>query len=380
MANMHGKLVGEYNGVKYKYNALTNKWYGQTGVRAGWNEVNPRFDAALVKELTLEFYPDKFNNLVEPVSSGSLTFGSSETAVYARYPDYKGNPIGRETDYVLFQFMEYTPPFKDSGDSISILGGYNKSIKDGTPKDIQLKNAKVAGIILPMPQDLSTEQKQNWNGKKFTRLGASAIRAAGGDFSKLATNLSNSGLEAALDALKTSALNRIPGVGGNLSINDIAGSTRGVVLNPNAELLYDSPDLREIGMVFKMVPQSETEAKQIKMICDAFRTASLPSYGSEDATINIQAQGSDGITRTLPEGGSNWIRVPNLCKFTFMTGGTANTNIAQYKPCAITGVQVNYTPDGTYATHSDGSPVATEITLKFVETKLIFSSEIQAGF
>ena len=68
------------------------------------------------------------------------------------------------------------------------------------------------------------------------------------------------------DALKTSALNKIPGVGGNLSINDLSGSTRGVVLNPNAELLYDSPDLREIGMVFKLVPQNKEESKIIKKL------------------------------------------------------------------------------------------------------------------
>ena len=129
-------------------------------------------------------------------------------------------------------------------------------------------------------------------------------------------------------------------------------------------------------IVFKLVPHSETEAKQIKMICDTFRTASLPEYGSKPGkVVRFEAD-----SKSVALGSSNWIRVPNLCKFTFMTGGTANTNVAQYKPCAITGVQVNYTPDGTYATYGDGSPVATEITLKFVETKLIFSSEIQAGF
>ena len=311
---------------------------------------------------------------LKQTNSGNL---GGDFSNYARYPSKNSQVISNNTDYVLFQFSEYKPPFKNSGDRLpNGLGEYNQSVDSLTSIDIPVPGGTVSGIILPMPQDLSTEQKQNWNGKKFTRIGASAIRAAGGDLSALGRNFDQGALSAALNALKTSALNRIPGVGGNLSINDITGSTRGIVLNPNAELLYDSPDLREIGMVFKMVPQTADEAKQIKMICDAFRTASLPKYGG--GTANTTGIGSEN--KPLDSGASNFIRVPNLCKFTFMTGSDSNENIAQYKPCAITGVQVNYTPDGTYATYGDGSPVATEITLKFVETKLIFSSEIQAGF
>ena len=72
----------------------------------------------------------------------------------------------------------------------------------------------------------------------------------------------------------------------------------------------------------------------------------------------------------------NWIRVPNLCKFTFMKGATEHTYITQFKPCAISNVEVNYTPDGTYATYEDGAPVATELRVNFMETKLIFADEI----
>ena len=59
-----------------------------------------------------------------------------------------------------------------------------------------------------------------------------------------------------------------------------------------------------------------------------------------------------------------------------MTGAGVNKKLAQYKPCAMTRVQVNYTPDGTYATYQDGSPVAIELQLGFMETKLIFAEEI----
>ena len=38
--------------------------------------------------------------------------------------------------------------------------------------------------------------------------------------------------------------------------------------------------------------------------------------------------------------------------------------------------EVNYTSDGTYATYSDGAPVAVELRLNFMETKLIFADEV----
>ena len=38
---------------------------------------------------------------------------------------------------------------------------------------------------------------------------------------------------------------------------------------------------------------------------------------------------------------------------------------------------INYTPDGNYATYGDASPVAYEIKLSFMETKLLFSEEIE---
>ena len=63
-----------------------------------------------------------------------------------------------------------------------------------------------------------------------------------------------------------------------------------------------------------------------------------------------------------------------------MHGGSPHEWLTQFKPCAISNVSVNFTPDGTFATYSDGSPVATELRLSFQETKLIFEDEVDQGF
>ena len=74
------------------------------------------------------------------------------------------------------------------------------------------------------------------------------------------------------------------------------------------------------------------------------------------------------------------MRVPYLCKFSFMKGGNVNRNMQQFKPCAIRKVAINYTSDGTYATYRDGTPVATELTLNFLESKILFRSDVDAGY
>ena len=43
---------------------------------------------------------------------------------------------------------------------------------------------------------------------------------------------------------------------------------------------------------------------------------------------------------------------------------------------AVTQVDVNYTPDGAYATYGDGQPVAIELAINFQETKINFAEEV----
>jgi len=326
--------------------------------------------------------PPASTNPPEPVSTTnpsqtttSITIGPTTTvsSVTLRWPEADNLTVGSGTDYVIFEFGKYKPPFAnestDAADAKTSLDLYNASAT-------AFKADEGSAVILPMPQDLSTEFRNDWAGKSFTSLGRAAVAALGAGNLKQAQSIGNNDIFSAFkDAISAAGLNKIPGVGGNLSMNDISGSTRGVILNPNAEVLYEAPNLREIGMVFKMVPQSQKEADNILQICQLFRKSASPSYGTEDAIADFSFD-NEGFKSGDDQKGVNYIHVPKLCKFTFMTGGGPNKKIAQYKPCAMTRIDVNYTPDGTYATYSDGTPVAITLSLSFMETKIIFANEI----
>ena len=74
---------------------------------------------------------------------------------------------------------------------------------------------------------------------------------------------------------------------------------------------------------------------------------------------------------------AGFIQVPKVCAVNFMRGSARNSYLPRYKMCAITDVNVNYTPDGVYATFNRSSPVAVELKISFMETKLVFSEDIE---
>lgn len=334
-----------------------------------------------------------------PTSAGPLP-NAFEGQATLQYP-LEGNILYREdndVDYVMFQFGKYIPPFSSESATIgNNLAAANTNTNDNVyqaynasnnirPEKVTVKSPNAAtgfknnvmSAILPMPQDLSTESRQSWEAKSFTAIGRGIIMAANGNFGNTAfqSDKNFDVLEAASNAIKTSVLNKIPGVGGNLTLNDLTGSTKGIIINPNAEMLYEAPSLREVGMSFKMVPRNEKEAEEIALICNYFRKCSLPRWGKGEGIDAPNALNE--IDKTVA--GENFIQVPFLCKFTFMKGKDVHPYLNQYKPCALTSVEVNYTPDGTYATYDNGAPIATQLTLKFSETKLIYQNEIDYGY
>ena len=326
---------------------------------------------------------DGKDRTIVPVKKGKHD-GDAGTSL--RYPN--SDYFEKDSDYMMFEFGKYIPPFLpemvqdrlalgEAGRNEDISSryiGYNQSSSNFKPIT---DSKRYRPVILYMPQDISTEVKTSWNAKAFSSMGRGLVAAANGDFNKLGDYNVPQGLKNTFASLFTQGINAIPGVAGNLSLNDVTGSTRGVILNPNVEVLFDQPDLREFGLKFKLTPHNQEEAKIIRAICRTFQRASLPGFGDDTASSWLDEGGNNvGGSDKVSIGGGNMITVPHMCRVSFMKGQGLHPYLTQYKTCAITRVQVNFTPDGNYATYADGAPVATEISLDFLETKLIFDQEI----
>lgn len=326
-------------------------------------------------KLTTEQDATKAEDTYLEQNSGSVSYkaladpGIQSTSL--RYPRDAGLASG--SDYVLFEFYEYQPPFQGINRAETVSGSkptavYNQSVTD----ESFYKKASQKPIILYMPEDVSTGYKANWSGKAFSNIGRDALTTAGsgnlGDALTNAVGTINTAISDQLipmtgAKLVSEAIGKITGE--QMSPNDIFGATRGVILNPNVELLFGGHDLRNFSLNYKLVPRNKTESDNIKEIIKIFKKAMLPKFAVGD---EFNLVGGNGIS-------NNFIRVPNFCRVTFMKGGGPNKNVTQYKMCAITQVDINYTPDGAYATYNDGSMVAIQLSLAFQESKLIFAEE-----
>ena len=294
----------------------------------------------------------------------------SSTSV-VRYPS--APYIGDTTDYVGFKFYDYKPPFqavdrlKGTGGGIgvgAVYGQYNASVQVG---ENNLKPAKgFSPMFLYMPQDIQGQYGANWGGasfganfkglsETFARGGMPNLNSFANTISSLTGSLKTASYKAAVDAMNK-------GLGTSVTLKQLMGGVSGTIMNPNVEMMYESPELRGFQLRFKMQARNKDESINIKKICYQFKRALHAGFG-----------GSVAFTATHA---GSMITVPKIVQVSFMTGSDLNVYVPQYKPCAITQVDVNYTPDGAWAPLDGGAPVATEISVTFKETKLIYAQEI----
>jgi hypothetical protein len=314
-------------------------------------------------------------NLVIPPPKA--TAGSTSAGVL-RYPSEPD--ITEDSDYVVFSFFRYAPPFGGGQNTPNRAAeGSTTTLPQSTwgyanyqnSNDRSYNNTSHQPIILYMPEDIQSQFGAGWNGAGFGAAAAGMLGIAGSinkqkDFGALVQAGVSSfpgALKAATFNAFTQAINAIAGA--NISLNQALGTTTGTIINPNVELAYEAPKLRTFSLKFKLVPRTSGEARQIRAICNRFKKAMLPGFGGQ-ALFGASSETANLIT------------VPDLCQVSFMNGGNIHRYLPQYKLCGITDVNINYTAAGAYATvGSEGAPMATELTVSFLESKLVFSEEVQ---
>ena len=94
----------------------------------------------------------------------------------------------------------------------------------------------------------------------------------------------------------------------------------------------------------------------------------LPYFG------NAQGDGKNasGLSKF-----TNFIKIPDLVRMKLMNGSKMHPYLTQYKGLALTNVDINYTPDGSYSTYMGGYPSAVELSIQMVETKIVYKEDLQ---
>ena len=348
----------------------------------GWENDSKRFGgvAFSTSTSTANEVPQPAYKTEEEVKTIKLSIpklGDAKKAAL-RYPSEP--PMRDDSDYVIFRFYKYAPPFGGGRDTDKRADSNSPSKTSNAPwgysnyqdsVDRSYANeSKLKSIILYMPEDIQTQFGAGWNGAGFGAAAAGMLGLAGsintqkdfGAMLKAAGSSIAGGVKAATFQGLLSGINAIAGA--NINLNQALGSVTGTIINPNVELLYEAPKLRNFSLKFKLMPRTQQEAKDIRAICNTFKKSMLPSFGGQSIFGAVEET-------------ANMLTIPDLCQVSFMKGSSFHPYLPKYKICGITSVDINYTAAGAYASLSDGSPVATELTLSFLESKIIFAQEIE---
>ena len=134
-------------------------------------------------------------------------------------------------------------------------------------------------------------------------------------------------------------------------------------MNPNMELLFNGPQLRDFSFSFRMNPRSPTEAKMVRSIIRTFK----------------QAMSVKRSTSVL------LLKSPHTFRISYLTSTKDHPYLNRFKECALTNCSVEYTPDGQYMSYDSGdiderSMTAYELSLSFNELEPIFDDDYDKDF
>lgn len=298
-----------------------------------------------------------------------------------RYPK---STIDNSQDFIRFDIVKYARQSRD----INVLkgvGATNPAPKPGQDPDpslttyssfeeVTVANTTLIGgaakgdpqgsIILPIPSQLSDTNATNFGESSLNSFYAAAISSTLGitgsqgprDFieniGKMAVNAANVANDPQVAGILKlfTAQQAISALGANISLDQLFTRTTGSVINPNMELLFNGPTLRQFKFQFKFTPRSQPEAQEVKNIIKSFKTHMAPSGGN-----------------------TNFLNTPDIFELSYQ--GKAKDYLNRFKLCALTNMSVNYTGEGNYATYSDGAPVSMIMDLAFQELSPVYQED-----
>lgn len=308
------------------------------------NEAAATDPDASTNEAATETIGLDLTTLGNELNSNNQTRKRSNYGTY-RYPSGENG----KNDFIKFSILEYVPR-KISDTKL----GFEDRQKDRQANSI-------GTIILPVPAGIKDSNQVEWGEDKMNPLQTAFAEAAlttiqdgvGQTLEDAAAKLANKGLtDAAASAVKNVFAGRAVGV------KNLLSRTEGAIINPNLELLFSGPKLRQFSFVYLLTPRDENEAKQIISIIRAFKQAS-------------------SVQRTEQ---MIFLRTPNTFQVTYHRGDQKNKDeqhpyIGKMKECAMTSVSVEYTPANVYATFEGGYMTQYRLSLTMQELEPIFNSD-----
>jgi hypothetical protein len=221
------------------------------------------------------------------------------------------------------------------------------------------KGRVLTSIFLPVPGGISDLNQVSWNKGDMNALQAAAAEFAvnaieGGptDATKAAKAIVGR-LKINTEDAKQLVVGAMAGAASGLGSQLLTRQT-GAIINPNTELLFNGPSMRNFGFSFNMSARSEREAQSISFIIRALK---------------------QGMSVRRSESGL-FLLSPHVFQLKYLAGSSQqNPHLNKFKLCAMTGLNVNYTPNQTFMTLANNMPVSYQVDMQFSELEPIFNDD-----
>ena len=130
----------------------------------------------------------------------------------------------------------------------------------------------------------------------------------------------------------------------------------GHVLNPNAEMLFQGPILRNFNFSFIMIARSEREGKEIRSLIRFLKLGLAPKFRNTTFLAN-----------------------PDVFKLEYKNGTGEKDRLKTVNQfldgLALTTIAVDYSPNGYWSAYRDSQPVAVKMDLSFSELRPVYEQD-----
>ena len=146
-------------------------------------------------------------------------------------------------------------------------------------------------------------------------------------------------------------------LGTDLNADTVLARQGGTVLNPNAEMLFQGPALRDFTFKYRMIARNKDEGQMIRNIIRFLKLGMAPKFRS-----------------------STYLKSPDVFSLEYRRGKDENgilDTVNRFSPggLALTSINTDYAPNSYWSAYHDSQPVEITMDLNFVELRPIYYND-----
>ena len=308
---------------------------------------------------------DNKNALSNPTTIDSIKLGKSEPGTREDGFGIHVFPTTLRTgndgqDFLKIDMMAFKPT-KLKG-SMSLGEGQGSASLGISDRDPDRKT--IGTVILPVPGGIQDSQQVSWTQDTINPMQLALANIALSTISEGVKEGATNATDLVKSALKSEDTKTALGtyIAGQASgAQNLLTRTTGAIMNPNMELLFSSPNIRNFSFAFTLAPRSREEAKTVIKIIRFFKQGMAPIRSKSRL----------------------FLKSPHTFRLAYKRNGSECSGFGvndhpylnKFKECAMGSFGVNYTPNGAYSTYDDGVMTAYQINMNFREMNPIYNDD-----